>query len=146
MNTSHGREGVFLVKADGGSMWPFIRRGDTLVCREGVTPAAGDLALYRREGILVCHRVAGVEHGKMAVFLLRGDFSGGEERVPSTEIKGVVLEVLRGTRRFSPGGRKARLLLALLPAARPGLRGAAALYMAGKKASARLLRKKGYNG
>jgi len=146
MKTSPDGKGVFLVKTDGGSMWPFVRRGDTLVCREGVMPAAGDLALYKREGILVCHRVAGVEHGKTPVFLLRGDFSGGEDRVPAAEIKGVVVEVLRGTRRFNPGGRKARVLLSLLPAARPGLRGAAALYMAGKKASARLLRKKGYNG
>lgn len=146
MKTSPDSTGIFLVRAHGGSMWPFIRRGDTLVCRRGVAPAAGDLAIYRDGEILVCHRVVEIEDGKIPVFILSGDFSGGRERISPGEIKGVVIEVLRGSRRFRPGGRKARLLMALLPAARPGLRSAAALYMAGKKATARLLRKKGYNG
>lgn len=147
MNKSTPDADIFLFRADGGSMWPFIRGGDRLLCRSGVLPRVGELALYRNNGRVICHRVTGIQEGQSPIFKLRGDFSGGpEEPVEAARITGVVIEILRGGRAINAGRTKGRLLLALLPAIRPGLRGLATLYMAGKSEAARLLRKKGYNG
>lgn len=93
------REGKYVGPTAGVSMLPMLKEGrDTIVVR----PASGklsplDVALYRRNGDYVLHRVISVtEKG----YVIRGDNCYSDEQVSEERILGVLTEFFRGNKHF----------------------------------------------
>lgn len=91
------REGVWVSTTAGVSMWPMLRdRRDTIV----VKPPQGrlrrfDVALYRRDGSYVLHRVVEVLPD---AYVIRGDNCLADEVVPAERVVGVLTGFFRGSR------------------------------------------------
>ncbi len=89
------REGIYVGPTAGVSMLPMLKTGrDSVVIRP---PSARlqplDVALYKRGGDYVLHRVIAVlENG----YLIRGDNCLSDERVAEEDILGVLTEFFRG--------------------------------------------------
>lgn len=120
----HG--GLATVRANGGSMDPAIKTGQSVVV-EHADPskiASGDVIVFRRDGLLVAHRVARIEQGPTLKFTTRGDASEEDPPVEESEIIGRVVGSGRNAARVafgravrrvrSVGGRLKRAGLRLL--------------------------------
>jgi signal peptidase I len=75
------------------SMVPTIRKGDRLRLERGDALQAGDIVVFRHDGLFVCHRIERVESGWLVV---RGDATDGPpERVGVRDVVGRVTAILR---------------------------------------------------
>ena len=87
-------------RAEGGSMHPAIRSGETLIV-EPVSPAdleRGDIALHHSRRGITAHRVVEIrdEGGRKPLFVTRGDNVGSaDEPVEPRQILGKVVAVER---------------------------------------------------
>ena len=84
------RDGVLVYKIKGTSMEPMLRQNRDLVV---VRPPSSrlrkyDVALYKRGGNYVLHRVVGVRNG---CYLIRGDNTFSTEIVPENAVIGVLV-------------------------------------------------------
>ena len=80
------------------SMYPTLRPDDCLEIAPADSIYPGDLAVYRRPGGLVCHRVIEVVAGKLTT---RGDAEAGlSERISREDVIGKVVAVVRGSARL----------------------------------------------
>lgn len=76
-----------------GSMIPTIRPGDRLQIEPTNTPQAGDIVVFRHDGLFVCHRIERVEPGWLVV---RGDATHGPpERIGVRDVIGRVTAIRR---------------------------------------------------
>ncbi len=82
------------VTIQGRSMTPGIPPGSRLLLRCGpVEPRPGDILAYRREGVLLVHRVVRVEDGFL---VLKGDANPDlDDPVPPEDVLGTVVAVRR---------------------------------------------------
>src|SRR5215467_6556586 len=65
-------------RAEGASMRPTIRGGETITVEPASEVKMGDIALYRTDRGLIAHRVVGIQkgNGKAPIFLARGEAGG----------------------------------------------------------------------
>ena len=88
------RDGVLVYKTSGVSMKPMLRQNRDLVTVR--TPSSRlkrfDVALYRRGGDYVLHRVIKVRDGH---YLIRGDNTFKLENVPDDAVIGVLTDFVR---------------------------------------------------
>ena len=91
------REGRLVYRTKGTSMEPMLRQNRDLVIIEPPVSVLKkyDVALYRRGGQYVLHRVIGVEDG---VYRIRGDNTFVVERVPFGQVIGVLTSFRRKDR------------------------------------------------
>lgn len=100
--------------ATGGSMYPTIRDGETVVVRP-IDPKAvrrGDVVLYRGRRGLTAHRVMRVVGNDCSPdgFMIRGDHGAGiDEHVESAQVLGRVASVERDGSQRDPGSTGALL-------------------------------------
>lgn len=89
------RDGRLVYRIKGVSMNPMLRQNRDLVIIEPAPSALRkyDVALYRRGDSYVLHRVIGVIEGG---YLIRGDNTYVTERVPDSEVIGVLTGFQRG--------------------------------------------------
>ena len=109
LETPQEENGLLLFKTRGVSMYPTILTGDTLLVKktEGKALKKGDVAVYKRNGLLIAHRVIGQSNG---VYLTRGDmYMFGKERVSAENIIGRALLIKRSENLFSPEIRRTNL-------------------------------------
>ena len=97
-------------RADGRSMHPAIRNGDTITVAPAPPAAArlSDIVVYHRRGRVVAHRVVSIDRADRDenAFVLRGDaMSCCDAPVASTQVIGKVITVDRHRRALSPGRR-----------------------------------------
>jgi hypothetical protein len=107
---SHGYRVRF--RAEGASMRPTIRGGETITVEPVSEVKMGDIALYLVERGLIAHRVVGIRkrNGKAPVFLTRGEAVGSsEETVQEQQVLGKVVAVERNGRSIDLGGRWAKI-------------------------------------
>lgn len=77
------------------SMAPALLKGDRLLLAPAGTVQAGDVLVFRRGVLLLCHRVHRVEGD---VLVMKGDaVAGSEERIASSDVVGRVRAVIRGS-------------------------------------------------
>lgn len=92
-------KGVFVGPTSGYSMYPMLKdRRDTIVVR----PKTGrlkplDVALYKRDGLYVLHRVLEVVDGG---YIIRGDNCYLDENIPEEAVFGVLTEFYRKNKHF----------------------------------------------
>lgn len=91
------REGRLVYRTKGTSMEPMLRQNRDLVIIEPPVSVLKkyDVALYRRGGQYVLHRVIGVKDG---VYRIRGDNTFVVERVPFGQVIGVLTSFRRKDR------------------------------------------------
>src|SRR5262245_52432116 len=85
-------------RAEGASMHPTIRGGETITFGPVSEITIGDIALYRTERGLIAHRVVGIRkgHGSAAALVMRGEAGGStEEAVQERQVLGKVVTVER---------------------------------------------------
>src|SRR5262249_1929168 len=83
-------------RAEGASMRPTIRGGETITVKPVSEVKMGDIALYRTERGVIAHRVVGIRkgNGNAPVFLTRGEAIGStEEAVQEQQVLGKVVAV-----------------------------------------------------
>ena len=91
---------MFFIEATGFSMWPFLRPGDGLICRQ--TPCnmlkTGDIIVYRDKDLKISHRIRGKMITKEGCMLYtRGDNASGPcDVIAGADIEGKVVAVTRG--------------------------------------------------
>ncbi len=112
------RDGCLVYRTRGVSMEPMLRQDRDLVV---IRPPASrlkqyDVALYKRGGRYVLHRVIGVENGH---YLIRGDNTYRLETVPDSAVLGVLTAFQRRGRQYEATDRAylryARLWNAIYP-------------------------------
>ena len=94
-------------RADGRSMHPAIRNGDTITVAPA-PPRLSDIVVYHRRGRVVAHRVVSIDRSDRDenAFVLRGDaMSCCDAPVASTQVIGKVIAVDRHRRALRPGRR-----------------------------------------
>ena len=99
-------------RAEGASMRPTIRGGETITIEPVSEIKMGDIALYRADRGLIAHRVVGIWNGndEAPVFLTRGEAaSSTEEAVEEQQVLGKVVAVERNGQSIDLGGRWAKL-------------------------------------
>src|SRR5215469_18955635 len=99
-------------RAEGASMRPTIRGGETITIEPVSEIKMGDIAFYRADRGLIAHRVVGVRNGngKAPVFLTRGEDAGStEEAVEEQRVLGKVVAVERNGHSIDLGGRWAKM-------------------------------------
>jgi hypothetical protein len=99
-------------RAEGVSMYPTIRAGETITVAPAAEVRLGDIALYRAERGLIAHRVVGIRRANdtASVFLARGEARGsGEEAVEERDVLGKVLTVERNGQAIDLGSRWAKI-------------------------------------
>ena len=99
------RDGRLVYKTRGFSMLPMLHENRDLVMIE---PPKGrlqkyDVALYRRGKAYVLHRVIAVREGD---YLIRGDNTYADERVPDAAVIGVLTGFTRKGKTFSTADRR----------------------------------------
>lgn len=111
------QDGVLCFQAGGRSMYPLIRRGDTLAVGPiGDRPVGiGEVVLYwSGPSRVAAHRVVGMEPLPSGVLRIRGDyFRAPMEHVARDRLVGRVLAVKRDGRWGRLGGRRDRAMVAL---------------------------------
>ena len=114
--------GVFASGTLGRSMRPLFREGkDVVIVRKSdAPPKKYDVVLYGRAGKCVLHRVIGKE-GR--VNLIRGDNTYAIERIPDSEILGILMEFDRGKRHHSVNERAYKIYSVIWTAIYPLRRG-----------------------
>ena len=99
-----GRGCAVRFRADGWSMQPTIRNGETILAEpvRADRVRRGDILLYTWERGVRAHRVARIEvvRERRLVFVLRGDAGGEEERVGADRVLGKVVSLERDGRRI----------------------------------------------
>jgi hypothetical protein len=104
---------VVRFRAEGGSMYPTIRDGDTITIAavSAIDVVRGDVLLYRHGQRVLAHRVVGVgAHGGIRMFCLRGDaMAECDAPVGASDVVGRVISVWRHEREVRLSGRTARL-------------------------------------
>ena len=102
------KDGRLVYRTRGVSMEPMLRQNRDLVVIE--VPASRlkkyDVALYRRGTSYVLHRVIRV---KSDHYLIRGDNTYADERVPDAAVIGVLTGFTRKGKTFSTGDRRYQL-------------------------------------
>ena len=99
-------------RAEGASMRPTIRGGETITIEPVSEIKMGDIALYRADRGLIAHRVVGIRNGNgnAPLFLTRGEAAGStEEAVEEQQVWGKVVAVERNGQSIDLGGRWAKL-------------------------------------
>ncbi|TAN40263.1 MAG: signal peptidase I [Nitrospirae bacterium] len=81
--------------AAGASMFPVISSGDRIIVSREREYAAGDIVVFRRNDILVCHRIIKIyETDGIRYFRTRGDsFLSPDEPVPAGQVLGRVVRI-----------------------------------------------------
>ena len=119
------RDGVLVYKVKGVSMLPMLRQNRDLVVisRPEGRLRPYDVALYRRGGKYVLHRVLRVREED---YLIRGDNCLALEEIPAQDVLGVLTAFVRDGKRIPVTDRRyrryARVWCALYPARRVFLR------------------------
>ncbi len=112
---------VVRFRAEGDSMYPTIRDGETIVVAAVSPPAGvrGDILLCRHGSRVLAHRVVDMTGcGTERFFVLRGDAKAScDAPVDGRAVVGTVVGVVRGGRVVPLGGRVARIRCALRAAA-----------------------------
>lgn len=112
------RDGVLVYKTRGVSMLPMLHQDRDLVTievpRGRLKPL--DVALYRRGGAYVLHRVVRACDG---YYLIRGDNTYCLEKVSEDAVIGVLTGFLRGGKRYSADDRAYRAYARVWDAAYP---------------------------
>jgi signal peptidase I len=85
-------------KAEGYSMYPFIRPGSTVILgpvNDGITLIPGEIVAWKRESGFVLHRFTGIlKNGNEILYVTRGDSCLQEDQPLSREqIAGIVLMI-----------------------------------------------------
>lgn len=113
--------GAVSLRVFGGSMWPWLRSGDTLHVRreDAARIHAGDIVLFLRHGRLYAHRVIRKTwRDSRAVLVTKGDaLPRADSPLTPGELLGRVLRVRRAAHEFtldSPGRRALGRAAALL--------------------------------
>jgi signal peptidase I len=84
---------VMVPRVVSSSMTPTIRKGDRLRVERADTLQAGDIVVFRYEGLFVCHRIERIENKWLVV---RGDATDGPpQRVDVRDVVGRVTAILR---------------------------------------------------
>ena len=99
-------------RAEGVSMRPTIRGGETITVELLSEVKMGDIALYLAERGLTAHRVVAIRNGSgnAPVFLTRGEGVGStKEVVQEQQVLGKVVAVERNGRSIDLGGRWAKI-------------------------------------
>ena len=134
-------EGFYMGPPAGVSMWPMLRnRHDVML----VVPAKGDLrrydvALYRRGGKYVLHRVVGhYDHGSEKGYVICGDNCVTLEYIPCGDVLGVLCGFYRDGRHIDCETSRgyhahSKLWVALFPARKVCKGANAAIRRAGKR-------------
>lgn len=134
-------EGFYMGPPAGVSMWPMLRnRHDVML----VVPAKGDLrrydvALYRRGGKYVLHRVVGhYDHGSEKGYVICGDNCVTLECIPCGDVLGVLCGFYRDGRHIDCETSRgyhaySKLWVALFPARKVCKGANAAIRRAGKR-------------
>jgi hypothetical protein len=97
--------GILRLKVSGWSMLPTIWPGDTLVISrlDDRELFSGEIALYRREGRLIVHRVLSKSTGSIHQVLTRGDaMLQRDHPVSDKDLLGKVDFILRNGRKIEP--------------------------------------------
>lgn len=97
--------GILRLKVSGWSMLPTIWPGDTLIISrlDSRELLPGEIALYRREGRFIVHRVLSKSTGSINQVLTRGDaMLQPDAPVPSDDLLGKVDFILRNARKIEP--------------------------------------------
>ena len=112
------RDGKLVYKTKGSSMRPLLRENRDLVIIE--TPSSRlrplDVALYKRGGLYVLHRVIRVKDG---YYLIRGDNTFVLETVPDSTVIGVLSGFQRNGKQYSVNDRSYRAYARLWTAVYP---------------------------
>lgn len=134
-------EGFYMGPPAGVSMWPMLRnRHDVML----VVPAKGDLrrydvALYRRGGKYVLHRVVGhYDHGSEKGYVICGDNCVMLEHIPCGDVLGVLRGFYRDGRHIDCETSRgyhaySKLWVAMFPARKVCKGANAAIRHAGKR-------------
>lgn len=95
-----------MLTGSGMCMHPTIRTGDVVRVRPAGELRPGDIAVYRRGGSFICHRVLRVSEGQI---ITRSDRNRGHADAPVApeDLLGVVVQVTRNGRPVSLGQRAA---------------------------------------
>lgn len=99
-------------RAEGASMHPTIRAGETITVEPRSEIAVGDIAFYRAKRGLIAHRVVEIRqwNGNARLLLTRGEDTGStDEAVREHQILGRVVAVERNGRSIDLGGRWAKV-------------------------------------
>ncbi|HXF92162.1 MAG TPA: S24/S26 family peptidase [Nitrospiraceae bacterium] len=84
------------------SMFPTIHKGDVLEVEEAREVRPGDIVVFRRDNVLVCHRVTG--YGGPGEIFTAGERSGGfGEAVPLSDVLAKVRAINRRGKRVALG-------------------------------------------
>lgn len=85
------------ITADGSSMWPLIKGGDTIFYQETTTLKSGTVYLYRRDDEkIICHRYFGTAKDNSLLF--KGDCTViFDPPVAQEQVIGQVAFICRGT-------------------------------------------------
>jgi signal peptidase I len=101
----------------GPSMFPFIKTGDRITVSPEKHPSIGDIILFKREGMMICHRLVRVfEKAGIKYYQTRGDsFFHLDVPVTADQILGKVVRIEREN-----GSLPRKILLLVHPALRFG--------------------------
>ena len=111
------QDGRLVYKTRGVSMLPMLHQNrDLVVIRPADRLRKYDAALYKRGEAYVLHRVIGV---KEDVYLIRGDNTYAQERVPADAVIGVLTEFVRKGKKYTVSDRGYRLYVRIWCAVYP---------------------------
>ena len=101
------QDGRLVYKTRGVSMLPMLHQNrDLVVIRPAGRLQKYDVALYKRGEAYVLHRVTDV---KGSCYLIRGDNTYVQERVPKDAVIGVLTEFVRKGRKYAVSDRGYRI-------------------------------------
>ena len=122
------KSGCIVYKNSGNSMMPLLRENRDLAVISEIKspPVKYDTVLFRREnGSYVLHRIFGVRDD---YYLIGGDNRCFEEKIPKTQLIGVLTAVIRDGRQINTTDGEYLEYLKKLPRRRAALKFRAALY------------------
>lgn len=100
-NDEDNENGLFLLRTSGFSMWPFLKGGERVIIKKIPIEilSIGDIILYRRKDLIICHRLIKKNKNKQNWMLYaRGDNSLGFEFITEQMFLGRVIGILRNNR------------------------------------------------